>query len=129
MQEESIFTRIINGEIPAHKVYEDEKVIAILDVHPIFEGHTLVIPKVQVDHMWDLEADLYEYLWSVARKIAKRIQAEIQPVRVGVIVEGFGVPHTHIHLVPIYKSNDLQIHTKKSPTDDELTAMAVRLRM
>lgn len=129
MQEPSIFTRIINGEIPAHKIYEDDRVIAILDVHPIYEGHTLVIPKTQIDHIWDLNDDNYEYLWSVAKKIAKRIQAEIQPVRVGVIVEGFGVPHTHIHLVPIYDSNDLQKADKLSPTTDELAIMADRLRM
>lgn len=129
MQEPSIFTRIINGEIPAHKIYEDDRVIAILDVHPIFEGHTLVIPKTQIDHLWDLDDDNYEYLWSVAKKIAKRIQNEIQPIRVGVIVEGFGVPHTHIHLVPIYDSNDLQTAEKLSPSNDDLALMADRLRM
>jgi histidine triad (HIT) family protein len=129
MQEPTIFTRIINGEIPAHKIYEDERVIAILDMHPIFMGHTLVIPKTPVDHIWDLDEDTYSYLWVVSKKIAKHIQNELNPVRVGVIVEGFGVPHTHVHLVPINNRNDLQSSAKLEPTNDELYELAQRLRM
>jgi histidine triad (HIT) family protein len=108
MQEPSIFTRIINGEIPAHKIYEDDQVIAILDIHPMSEGHTLVIPKKQVDHIWDLDQNSYEYLWNISKKLAIRMREVINPTRVGVVVEGFGVPHAHIHLIPIYHGDDLK---------------------
>ena len=110
MQEKSIFTRIIEGEIPCHKVYEDEKVFAMLDIEPLSNGHVLVIPKKQVDLIWDLDQSDYNYLWQIAKKIAKKIQAEMKPIRVGVVVEGFGVPHAHIHLLPLYDKNVLQLH-------------------
>lgn len=124
MQETSVFTRIINGEIAAFKIYEDDRVIAFLDAHPLNEGHTLVVPKKQIDHIWDLDDEDYEYLWKIAKKIAKHIQETIKPPRVGVIVEGFGVPHAHIHLIPIYKSNDLQKSDKLDPGNRALAEMA-----
>lgn len=108
MQEPSIFTRIINGEIPCHKIYEDEKVIAFLDVHPINPGHTLLVPKIQVDHLWDLMEEDYDYLFKVAKKLAVHIRQTIDCPRVGLVVEGFGVPHVHLHLIPIYQGNDLK---------------------
>ncbi len=131
MQEPSIFTRIINGEIPCYKIYEDEKVIAFLDMHPVMEGHTLVVPKKQIDHIWDLEDDDYEYLWATAKKIAIHIREVIGSPRVGVVVEGFGVPHTHIHLIPIYEGNDLKRPQDKdeSPSPEQLAAMAEKLKM
>jgi len=116
MQEKSIFTRIIEGEIPCHKVYEDEKVFAMLDIEPLSNGHVLVFPKKQVDLLWDLEQDDYDYLWQIAKKIAKKIQAEMKPIRVGVVVEGFGVPHAHIHLVPLYDQNVLHYHPHSEST-------------
>lgn len=131
MQEPSIFTRIINGEIPAHKIYEDDRVIAFLDLHPQMDGHTLVVPKVQVDHIWDLENSDYTYLWEVVGKIGKHIHKVIGSPRVGIVVEGFGVPHVHVHLIPIYKGNDLK---KPQQLDSEvnhekLAEMASRLKM
>jgi histidine triad (HIT) family protein len=131
MNEPSIFTRIINGEIPANKIYEDTKVIAILDLHPQMPGHTLVIPKVQVDHIWDLSDDNYEYLWKTVNKLGKHIKKAIGSPRVGIVVEGFGVPHCHIHLVPIYHGNDLK---KPQDLDSEpdftaLSKMAEKLKM
>ena len=132
MQELSIFTRIINGEIPAYKIYEDHKVIAILDIHPIYDGHVLVIPKNQIDHIWDLSKDDYEYLWQVCHKIADHIREVINPPRVGVVVEGFGVPHCHVHLIPIYHGNDLkkaQEDKDTEPNNSALAEMAERLKM
>lgn len=131
MQEPSIFTRIINGEIPAHKIYEDDHVIAFLEIHPIKEGHTLVVPKKQIDHIWDLEDEDYEYLWSVVKKIGSHMREVIGSPRIGVTVEGFGVPHAHIHLLPIYHGNDLKIQQDKdfTPSDAELEVVANRLRM
>lgn len=131
MQQSSIFTRIINGEIPAYKIYEDDQVIAFLDIFPLTEGHTLVIPKHQVDHIWDLNDDEYKYLWEVVKKIGSHIREVISPPRVGVVVEGFGVPHAHIHLVPIYHSNDLKLPQDRSgePDHEALAKMATRLSM
>lgn len=108
--EDSIFTKIIKGEIPCYKIYEDEKVFAMLDIEPLSNGHVLVIPKKQVDLLWDLEQNDYDYLWQITKKIAQKIQAEMKPIRVGVVVEGFGVPHAHIHLVPLYDKNVLRLH-------------------
>ena len=131
MTEPSIFTRIINGEIPAYKIYEDDRVIVILDRHPIAAGHTLVIPKVQVDHIWDLEIDDYEYLWQVARKLGLHIRTVIGSPRVGVVVEGFGVPHVHIHLIPIYQGEDIKKvqDMEAEPDYAALESMATRLRL
>jgi len=129
MQEPSIFTRIINGEIPAYKIYEDDRVIAFLDTNPINEGHTLVVPKKQVDHIWDLEDDDYEYLWKISKKIGQHIRKTIGSTRVGVIVEGFGVPHTHVHLVPIYNTDDFQIPKKFKADEETLAEIAKRLAM
>lgn len=105
---DSIFTKIIKGEIPCHKVYEDAKTLAFLDIHPQLPGHTLLVPKQQIDQIWDVPEDLYHYLWDVARKIERRINEVIEPSRVGIAVEGFGVPHVHIHLIPLYKIEDFK---------------------
>ncbi|GHU07561.1 HIT family protein [Alphaproteobacteria bacterium] len=126
--EESTFTKIIKGEIPAHRIYEDDRVIAFLTIEPLFPGHTLVIPKIQVDHIWDLSDDDYEYLWKISRKLGRHIKKVLNPKRVGIVVEGFGVPHTHVHLVPINNSNDLKAPDQDS-NDAELAAMAEKLRL
>lgn len=129
MLEPSVFTKIINGEIPAYKIYEDDKVVAFLDRHPLQEGHTLVVPKCQVDHLWDLDDQTYVYLCQAAQKIAKHIRSTLNCPRVGAVVEGFGVPHAHIHLVPIYERDQLQTTIKLNPTEEVLKAMAARLAM
>lgn len=127
--EDSIFTKIIKGEIPSYKIYEDDKVIAFLDVHPLSEGHTLVVPKVQVDHIWDLDRDTYRYLFGITKRLGTHIRSTLQPARVGMVVEGFGVPHTHIHLVPIEHGNDLKKpQDLASPIDhDALAVVATKL--
>lgn len=103
MVEPSIFTKIINGEIPCYKVYEDERVIAILDLNPLTPGHIMVIPKIQINHLWDMEDELYQYVMAIAKKIALRQREVLQPKRIGITVEGFGVPHAHVHVFPLYK--------------------------
>ena len=108
--EDSIFTKIIRGEVPSYKIYEDEKVYAMLDIEPLSDGHVLVFPKAQVDLLWDLSDDEYEYLWRISKKIAREMQEVFQPERVGVVIEGFGVPHAHIHLVPLYDRDVLELH-------------------
>lgn len=129
--EDSIFTRIIKGEIPCHKIYEDDQVIAFLDVHPLAPGHTLVVPKQQIDHIWDLDDATYGYLWSVAKRLGAHMKDTLSPARVGVTVEGFGVPHVHIHLIPIEHGNDLKKpQDLESDIDHEaLATMADTLRL
>lgn len=124
---DSIFTRIINGEIPCHKIYEDEVVFAMLDIDPLADGHTLIFPKKQVDLLWDLDAETYHHLLEVAKTLSKTLQKTFNPKRVGLVVEGFGVPHAHLHLVPLYDNDVLQLHhgypAKKSP--EELAQIAL----
>lgn len=129
--EDSIFTKIIQGEIPAHRIYEDDQVIAFLDVHPLTPGHTLVVPKVQVDHLWELDDDAYHYLWSVVKRLGSHIKEVQQTPRVAVVVEGFGVPHVHVHLVPITSTQDLKKQQDTTaPIDHEgLAATAARLQL
>ena len=100
-------------------------------MHPVMEGHTLVVPKKQIDHIWDIDDEDYYYLWKTAKKIAIHIREVIGSPRVGVVVEGFGVPHTHIHLIPIYEGNDLKRSQDKSesPSHEELAAMVEKLKM
>lgn len=132
MQEQSIFTRIINGEIPCHKVYEDEQVIAILTNHPVIDGHTLVIPKKQVAQIWDLELQDYNYLWDVVSKIAKHLRSVLKVERVGVVIKGIEVPHAHIHLIPMPHDTYVNFDPIPPPSttdDDILEAVANRLRL
>jgi histidine triad (HIT) family protein len=128
--EDSLFTKIIKGEIPAHKIYEDDECLAFLDIHPQLEGHTLLIPKQQIDQLWDLPDDVYHHLWDVAKLIKHKIKEVLNAPRVGVAVEGFGVPHAHIHLIPLYKIEDFkkpQDHTSE-PDHIALAAVAEKLR-
>lgn len=131
MQESSVFTKIINNEVPAHRIYEDDRVIAILTNHPLTDGHTLVIPKKQVSQIWDMESDDFHYLWQVAQKIALHLKGVMGVDRVGVVVKGFEVPHTHIHLVPVNFHSGISFDPEPSPpetSDDTLSLIAERIR-
>ncbi len=129
--QDSIFTKIIKGEIPAHKIYEDERVIAFLDIHPINPGHTLVVPKKQIDHIWDMEDEDYQYLWQISKKLALHIRQTLNPPRVGVVVEGYGVPHVHIHLIPLLHPEDVKKHQDMTQDADNhaLSEVADTLRI
>lgn len=129
--EPSIFTHIINGEIPWHKIYEDDKVIAFLDVHPQTPGHTLLVPKQQIDELWDVDDDTYHYLWTVAKRLAPHIRDTMGTPRVSVVVMGFGIPHTHIHLIPTHSEDDVKRpQDLDSPIDhDRLATVAAKLRV
>ena len=98
----TVFTKIIRGEIPSHKVAENNTHIAFLDINPISKGHTLVVPKKEVDYLFDLSDELLSETMIFAKKVAAGIDEALSPIRTGVIVEGLEVPHAHIHLVPIY---------------------------
>ncbi|MDY3521546.1 HIT family protein [Riemerella anatipestifer] len=109
----SIFTKIINGEIPAYKIAEDENHLAVLDVMPLAEGHTLVIPKKEVDLIFDLDTEEFKNLWAFAQQVAKKIEKNIPCERVSIAVIGLEVPHAHIHLVPINKIEDLNFKKER----------------
>jgi histidine triad (HIT) family protein len=126
MQEPSIFTKIINGDIPAHKVYEDDRVIAFLDISPITAGHTLVVPKVQVDSLWDLSPTDYEYLMQIIHRVADRQNDVLRPARVAMTLDGFAVPHAHIHVFPVEKGLDATMieHARRPMADPDHAALA-----
>jgi histidine triad (HIT) family protein len=105
----SIFTRIVQGEIPCHKVYEDERHLAFLDINPIQRGHTLVIPKREVDYLFDLEPDEYAELWRVVHEVAAALKDQTGCKRVVLVVVGYEVPHAHVHLIPTFELDDFPI--------------------
>ncbi len=121
----TIFTRIINGEIPCYKVAEDERYFAFLDINPMTKGHTLVIPKCEEDYIFNLDDETYSGLMLFAKKVAVAIGAAIPCKRVGVAVMGMEVPHTHVHLIPITKESDMIISNPKlTLSAQEMTEIA-----
>jgi histidine triad (HIT) family protein len=124
----SIFTKIVNGEIPCYKVAEDKDFLAFLDINPLAEGHTLVIPKKETDYIFDLSDDLFTGLNLFAKKIAKAIDKSVECRRVGVAVIGLEVPHAHIHLVPLKDIGDLNFANPKLKfTKEEFLATAQKI--
>jgi histidine triad (HIT) family protein len=109
----SIFTKIVNGDIPAYKIAETEKFLAFLDVFPLAKGHVLVIPKMETDYIFDMETEEYIELWAFAKQIAKAIDKAIPCKRVGVAVIGLEVPHAHIHLIPLQSVEDINFSKPK----------------
>ena len=109
------FCQIVAGKIPAEKVYEDESVLAFLDIHPVNPGHTLVVPKNHVEEFQDMSEDLYGHVFSVVQKLARDLKQRLQAVRVGLVVEGFDVAHVHVHVFPINGLGD--ITTKRTRED------------
>lgn len=109
----TIFTKIINGEIPSYKIAEDENFIAFLDAMPLVKGHTLVVPKKEVDLIFDLDSEEYKNLWAFAQEIAKKVENAIPCIRVGVAVVGLEVPHAHIHLIPLQKVEDMNFRNER----------------
>ena len=125
----SLFTRIIQGEIPAHKILENEHYLAFLDIRPVNPGHTLVIPKQEVDYIFDVEDKTLEGLIVFAKTVAKAIEKAIPCKRVGVMVAGLEVPHAHVHLIPILESlTELNFSRAKSATQEELAEVASKIR-
>lgn len=115
----SIFTRIINGEIPSYKVAETANCIAFLDINPLAPGHTLVVPKVEVDYIFDVEDDLYAELLLFAKKVGLAIEKVVPCERIGMTVIGLEVPHAHIHLIPINGIGDMNFANKKLDLEEE----------
>lgn len=124
----SIFARIAAGEIPSHKVAENDKFFAFLDINPISRGHVLVIPKLEIDYIFDMESNLYQELWAFAMQVARALKKAIPCLKVGVAVIGLEVPHVHIHLVPMNEMNDINFAKQKLKfSPDELAATAASI--
>ena len=120
----SIFTKIINGEIPCHKIAENDQFFAFLDIRPIAPGHTLVIPKVEIDRFFDLDNDVLSHFLPFAKPIAEAIEKVVPCERVGLMVAGLEVPHAHLHLVPIRTIGDLSFANAQPADQDALSQMA-----
>jgi len=113
----SIFTKIINGEIPCHKVHENERFLAFLDISPLKTGHTLVIPKQEIDYLFDLPADLLSEIFIFSKEVARNIEAVVDCERIGVSVIGLEVPHAHVHLIPMNSVSDMNFAKPKLDLD------------
>ena len=121
----TIFTKIIRGDIPSYKVAENETHFAFLDINPIAEGHTLVVPKKETDYLFDLSDEELGQTIIFAKKIAHAIDQSLKPIRTGIIVEGLEVPHAHVHLVPIYKeSQNVSLRNKIDVSKEKMEVLA-----
>jgi histidine triad (HIT) family protein len=123
----SLFSRIIAGEIPCHKVAENEEFLAFLDIMPLAKGHTLVIPKLETDYIFDLEDEHYQRLWLFSKKVAGQLRAQIPCKRIGVSVIGLEVPHAHIHLIPLQDIEDINFSKPKIAADSKELADLARI--
>lgn len=126
----SIFSKIIAGDIPCHKIAENDKFLAFLDIMPLAKGHTLVIPKKEVDYFFDLDEDLLSEINLFARDVAKKIEKAIPCKRIGVAIIGLEVPHAHVHLVPLKNVSDINFQREKLViSQEELAEIAEKIRM
>ena len=127
---DSIFTKIIKGEIPCHKIAEDDRFIAFLDVFPVKKGHTLVVPKAQIDYLFDLDDSLLSDLMIFAKKVAQKMERAISCERIGIAVIGLEVPHAHIHLIPLDTVEDIDFSQPKLQlSEKEMTKIADSIRI
>jgi len=125
----TVFSRIIKGEIPSYKIAEDDRFFAFLDIRPVRPGHTLVIPKVETDYLFDLDDDYLSGMLSFARPIAKAIDQATGCIRTGIVVEGLEVPHAHIHLIPIHdKGQHAALGTGMEMSKESMDEMAIKIR-
>ncbi|OXB24563.1 MULTISPECIES: HIT family protein [Flavobacterium] len=120
----SIFTKIVNGEIPAYKIAEDDNYLAFLDVNPNAKGHTLCIPKQEIDKIFDMEEELYLGLMKFSKKIAAALEKTVPCKRVGVAVVGLEVPHAHVHLIPLNEMDEMRFQNKVSLSKEEFEVLA-----
>jgi len=124
----SIFTKIIQGKIPSYKIYEDETYYAFLDINPNALGHTLCIPKKEVDELFDLDDETYKGLMIFSKKIARALKKALDCKRIGLSVIGLEVPHVHVHLIPINKMDDMSFNSKIKLSDDEFNDITKKIK-
>jgi histidine triad (HIT) family protein len=125
----TVFTRIIEGEIPGEFVWRDDRAVAFMSINPITRGHALVVPIAEVDHWLDLDEDLTQHLTAIAQRVGQAQQAAFHPTRIGLMVAGFEVPHTHLHVLPISGLGDLSFANAATHVDfDDLAAAAQAIR-
>ena len=125
----TIFSRIIDREIPAHFVYEDDRCVAFLSINPLRPGHTLVVPRIEVDHWLDLGPDEWQHLTRVSQRLGAALQEAYDPVKVGMMLAGLEVPHVHVHLVPMWEVHDLDFaNAERDPGEEALAAAADKVR-
>lgn len=124
----SIFTKIINGEIPAYKITEDENFLAFLDVNPNAKGHTLCIPKQEINKIFDIEEDLYTALMKFSRKVAIALEKTVPCKRVGMAVIGLEVPHAHVHLIPLNEMDEMRFVNKVKLEKEDFEALALAIK-
>ena len=131
--EDTIFTKIIKGEIPAHKIYEDDKTLAFMDIHPVAEGHVLVVSKQEVPFVWDLSDEDYQALMATVKKVALKQREVMQKPYVGEMIVGTDVPHAHIHVVPFSQTHELKrtlnAIDEAEPDHESLAVVAEKLRI
>ena len=125
----SIFTKIVSGEIPCYKIAEDDNYLAFLDVNPNAKGHTLCIPKQEINKIFDMEEELYMGLMAFSRKVAKALEKTIDCKRVGVAVIGLEVPHVHVHLIPLQDMDDMRFQRKVSLSQEEFENTAKQISL
>ncbi len=124
----SIFTKIVNGEIPCYKVAEEEQFLAFLDVNPNAVGHTLCIPKQEIDKLFDMDEELYLGLMHFSKKVAAALEKTVPCERIGMAVIGLEVPHAHVHLIPIKEMNEMRFQNKVALTKEEFETLATKIQ-
>lgn len=124
----SIFTKIINGDLPAYKVAENDDFLAFLDINPNTKGHTLCIPKKEVDKIFDLDEETYNALMTFSRKVALALRKTVECKRIGMSVIGLEVPHVHVHLIPLHKMEDTRFDKKVSLSEEEFKKLAKEIQ-
>jgi histidine triad (HIT) family protein len=124
----SIFTKIINGEIPCYKIAEDDNFLAFLDVNPNAKGHTLCVPKQEIDKLFDLDDDLYLGLMQFSKKVAAALEKTVPCKRIGVAAIGLEVPHAHVHLIPLNEMDEMRFQNKVSMTKEEFETLAKEIQ-
>lgn len=123
----SIFTKIIQGEIPSYKIAEDDRFYAFLDINPVEKGHTLVVPKEEIDYIFDLDDDTLSGIIQFSKRVAKAIETVVPCKRIGIAVIGLEVPHAHVHLVPLIRQNFIDFSDKIEIPKDELAKLAEQI--